>query len=243
MSCFDEDCYDELPSAGSLFFTGGVYLPLTIVDLEIVIGLTIDRLIVNISTALQDALVIHRRTSYFPPGIRSPDLNESTMADPLDQLKKRRDLHSFLGDHAGGLKQFDLMIAATRKVLSLHIKSYASLLLRVRPKLGLENFNLEQRAHYCSSVVIAWVQAPNLRDFIKGKIPADIPFADYIERSVGLELLDQLREGDHTQTILKVAAEFVNKWRGQFSRNASNATASEADQQNCDFFMKVIGKL
>jgi hypothetical protein len=243
MSFFDEQCHGELPCAGSLFFTGGVYLPLTVVDLELITGLTSPGVTVDLSTALQDAFAIHVRTSYFPPGIRVPDLNESTTADPLEQFRRRRILHDFLSEHAGGLKQFDLMIAATRKVLALRIEAYASLLLRLCPTLQPENFAIEQMVHYCSGVVMSWIQMPKLQDFIKRSIPMDVPFPEYIKRSVGSRLPDQLGSADHSQTILRVAAEFVSEWKTQFAKRVSKTSASETDEQNCEFFIQVIDEL
>jgi hypothetical protein len=135
------------------------------------------------------------------------------------------------------------MIAATRKVLSLHIDSYAALLLQRCPTLEVENFNLMQRAHYCSSVIMGWIQAPRLREFIQRAIPGQIPLHEYTEQSVTVQLPDQLGEADHTQTIMAVAANFVNEWKSQFANRASKASPSEADLHNCEFFMKIIGEI
>jgi hypothetical protein len=243
MSFFGEKCHDELPSVHSLFFTGGVYLPLTVVDLELVTGLTDNRVTVDLATAIQDAFVIHLRIFYFHPGVKAPALNESTTADPLDRFRKRRQLHTFLKHHAGGLKQFDLMTAATRKVLSLHIASYASLLLRQCPTLQPTVFSLEQQTHYCSAVVMVWVQTPRLRELIERNIPEDLGLAEFIGQSVRSLLPHQLGKASGSQTILRVAVQLVNEWKRRLSIAGANAVASETDQQNCEFFVKVVDEL
>jgi hypothetical protein len=133
----------------------------------------------------------------------------------LAKLQERKEMHDFLFGISGGLKQFSVVLAATRNVLSLSIRSLADKMMRVSGILAQPaDFALAQWRAFGMIIFNSFIFG-RLQQYITARASLEV-VANEIQAKIEEGIANKMNA---TDAILLGSVDYINGWRARFNRD------------------------
>jgi hypothetical protein len=236
LTLFSASPTSDLPKASHIFFYGGVFIPLSVVDLTI--G---QRLVQGARApagapgrALEDAFRIRVRARSFPPSkLQFPSPTETGEEMTPKKLEECRELHNFLHGIAGGLKWFDLVGRSARHLQPLHCQALVDRLLRVDPRLPITQFTTAQALCFAVRQFHVYARQPMI-DELQQTLRGDV------NRHIETELARRLaarKTGDLAENLYLAAGDFVSEWKQKKGGGVIAPPSRDSEVPLCRYFL------
>jgi hypothetical protein len=236
LTVFSTSPSTDLPTASHIFFYGGVFIPLSVVDL------TIGQRLVrgarapagDAARALEDAFRIRTRARSFPPSkLKFPSPTETGEEMTPKKLEECRQLHNFLHGIAGGLKWFDLVGRSARNLRPLHCHALVDRLLAANPRLPITQFTSGQAL--CFAVRQFHVYArQQMIDELQQAARGDV--GRHIEAELARRLA-AYRTGELAENVYLAAGDFVTEWKQKNGGGGIAPPSRDSDVPLCRYFL------
>jgi hypothetical protein len=227
LDAFETTSTSVLPNASSIFFYGGVFFPITVVDLTLAQRLLMkDRAPAGRpAEAATDAFRVRMRASYYPQAtLQWPKPTEIGDEFTLKKLLECQELHNFLHKIAGGLKWFDLVGRSARNLMPLHCHALVNHRLTLNPKLPSAEFPSDQALLFSIRQFEVYARA-NVSDAIRKAVR---DYRKYIETELSKRIAAR-RTTPLAESVYLAAGDLVKEWREKIGQPVAMAPPS-ADQ-------------
>jgi hypothetical protein len=260
LDCLNDNRTTTMPKMSEIAFCDGVKLPLSVVDLVLVLHL--NELLQSLNgrtakskpvsgsvvTAAADAFRLHGNiVHYLSSKLTEPVATETSQFLTRKRLEEHKALHNFLFGIAGGIRQLHTIRTAERNIWSLLHRSLSSRLFLSKTITQIAEFANLQRRRYAMSVFDEWVRY-QFRGYVEAATEGD--FVEVHERALQQRINRCIAQKvDVSQAIINATVDYVNDWKQRFKKDHPNALPQrlcQAAQENideCQYFNDATGEM
>jgi hypothetical protein len=243
LDAFATSANSELPLASDIFFYGGLFIPLTVVDLVIARHLhqRSSSPAAVPDGALEAAFRICSRTMYYPSS--SHKVSEPTEVGDeitLKTLEECRAVHESLRKLSGGLKWFNLIGQSARHLQPLHCQSLVDRLLTLDPRLPMSQFSSAQVLQFARRQFLVYARQLVVKEIEQQE---GSNATKYIEREL-TRCLAGHRDMDLAEAVFAAAGDVVTEWKKRKGQsNTISPPSKVADVPLCRYFLECADAL